>query len=28
LMLEYNKMRQNNVTKEILEIAGGQRGND
>jgi F0F1-type ATP synthase gamma subunit len=27
-MLEYNKMRQNNVTKEILEIAGGQRGND
>jgi F-type H+-transporting ATPase subunit gamma len=28
LTLEYNKMRQNNVTKEILEIAGGQRGND
>ena len=23
LMLEYHKMRQNNVTKEILEIAGG-----
>jgi len=28
LTLEYNKMRQNNVTKEILEIAGGQLGND
>jgi F-type H+-transporting ATPase subunit gamma len=28
LTFEYNKMRQDNVTKEILEIAGGQLGND
>jgi F-type H+-transporting ATPase subunit gamma len=24
LTLEYNKLRQGNITKEILEIAGGQ----
>jgi F-type H+-transporting ATPase subunit gamma len=28
LTLEYNKMRQGNITKELLEIAGGQLGND
>jgi F-type H+-transporting ATPase subunit gamma len=28
LTLEYNKMRQDNITKELLEIAGGQLGND
>ena len=26
LSLEYNKLRQNNITKELLEIAGGQTG--
>jgi F-type H+-transporting ATPase subunit gamma len=26
LTLEYNKLRQNNITKELLEIAGGQAG--
>jgi F-type H+-transporting ATPase subunit gamma len=26
LTLEYNKIRQNNITKELLEIAGGQVG--
>jgi F-type H+-transporting ATPase subunit gamma len=24
LTLEYNKLRQGNITKELLEIAGGQ----
>ena len=24
LTLEYNKLRQNNITQELLEIAGGQ----
>jgi len=24
LSLEYNKLRQGNITKELLEIAGGQ----
>jgi F-type H+-transporting ATPase subunit gamma len=24
LNLEYNKLRQGNITKELLEIAGGQ----
>jgi len=28
LKLEYNKLRQGNITKELLEIAGGQLGND
>jgi F-type H+-transporting ATPase subunit gamma len=28
LTLEYNKLRQGNITKELLEIAGGQTGND
>ena len=27
LSLEYNKLRQGNITKELLEIAGGQSGN-
>jgi F-type H+-transporting ATPase subunit gamma len=27
LSLEYNKLRQGNITKELLEIAGGQLGN-
>lgn len=27
LTLEYNKLRQGNITKELLEIAGGQLGN-
>jgi F-type H+-transporting ATPase subunit gamma len=27
LALEYNKLRQGNITKELLEIAGGQLGN-
>jgi F-type H+-transporting ATPase subunit gamma len=27
LKLEYNKLRQGNITKELLEIAGGQLGN-
>src|SRR5215471_6419730 len=27
LRLEYNKLRQGNITKELLEIAGGQLGN-
>jgi F-type H+-transporting ATPase subunit gamma len=26
LTLEYNKLRQGNITKELLEIAGGQLG--
>ena len=26
LSLEYNKLRQGNITKELLEIAGGQSG--
>jgi F-type H+-transporting ATPase subunit gamma len=26
LRLEYNKVRQGNITKELLEIAGGQAG--
>jgi F-type H+-transporting ATPase subunit gamma len=26
LNLEYNKLRQGNITKELLEIAGGQSG--
>jgi len=28
LTLEYNKLRQGNITKELLEIAGGQLGNE
>ena len=28
LTLEYNKLRQGNITKDLLEIAGGQLGND
>jgi F-type H+-transporting ATPase subunit gamma len=28
LTLEYNKMRQGNITKELLDIAGGQLGNE
>ena len=28
LKLEYNKLRQGNITKELLEIAGGQLGNN
>ena len=28
LTLEYNKLRQGNITSELLEIAGGQLGND
>ena len=28
LTLQYNKLRQDNITKELLEIAGGQIGND
>jgi len=28
LTLEYNKLRQGNITKELLEIAGGQLGSD
>jgi F-type H+-transporting ATPase subunit gamma len=28
LTLEYNKLRQGNITNELLEIAGGQLGND
>ena len=28
LTLEYNKLRQGNITKELLEIAGGQWRND
>jgi F-type H+-transporting ATPase subunit gamma len=28
LTLEYNKLRQSNITNELLEIAGGQLGND
>ncbi|HUK83211.1 MAG TPA: ATP synthase F1 subunit gamma [Verrucomicrobiae bacterium] len=28
LTLQYNKLRQGNITKELLEIAGGQLGND
>jgi len=28
LTLEYNKLRQGNITKELLEIAGGQAGNN
>jgi len=27
LALEYNKLRQGSITKELLEIAGGQLGN-
>jgi F-type H+-transporting ATPase subunit gamma len=26
LRLEYNKLRQGNITRELLEIAGGQAG--
>ena len=26
LKLAYNKLRQGNITKELLEIAGGQAG--
>jgi F-type H+-transporting ATPase subunit gamma len=26
LSLEYNKLRQGNITRELLEIAGGQAG--
>jgi len=26
LTLEYNKLRQSNITQELLEIAGGQAG--
>jgi F-type H+-transporting ATPase subunit gamma len=26
LTLEYNKLRQGNITKELLDIAGGQSG--
>ena len=26
LTLEYNKLRQGNITRELLEIAGGQAG--
>jgi len=28
LTLEYNKLRQGNITKELMDIAGGQLGND
>jgi len=28
LTLEYNKLRQGNITNELLEIAGGQLGNE
>ena len=28
LNLEYNKLRQGNITKELLDIAGGQAGAD
>jgi F-type H+-transporting ATPase subunit gamma len=28
LTLEYNKLRQGTITKELLEIAGGQLGNN
>jgi F-type H+-transporting ATPase subunit gamma len=28
LTLEYNKLRQGNITKELLEIAGGQLSDD
>jgi F-type H+-transporting ATPase subunit gamma len=28
LTLEYNKLRQGNITNELLEISGGQLGND
>ena len=28
LTLGYNHLRQGNITKELLEIAGGQLGND
>ena len=28
LTLQYNNLRQGNITKELLEIAGGQLGND
>jgi F-type H+-transporting ATPase subunit gamma len=28
LTLHYNNLRQGNITKELLEIAGGQLGND
>ncbi len=28
LTLQYNNLRQGNITKELLEIAGGQAGND
>ena len=28
LTLEYNNLRQGNITKELLEIAGGQLGNE
>ena len=28
LTLEYNKLRQGSITNELLEIAGGQMGNE
>ncbi len=28
LTLDYNNLRQGNITKELLEIAGGQLGNE
>ena len=28
LTLEYNKLRQGNITKELLDLAGGQLGNE
>jgi F-type H+-transporting ATPase subunit gamma len=28
LKLEYNKLRQGNITRELLDIAGGQAGSD
>jgi F-type H+-transporting ATPase subunit gamma len=28
LTLEYNNLRQGNITKELLEIQGGQLGNE
>jgi F-type H+-transporting ATPase subunit gamma len=28
LTLNYNNLRQGNITKELLEIAGGQAGNE
>jgi F-type H+-transporting ATPase subunit gamma len=28
LTLHYNNLRQGNITKELLEIAGGEQGNN